>query len=51
MNLNGAKLLRGNGTSYIEQLNVNFTQFPIQTKTFLKKTIKIKVLKQLETCK
>ena len=44
-NLLRAKLLCENGTSYIDELNINFSQIPIQTKTFLKNMIEIKVLK------
>ena len=46
MDLARAKLVCGNQASYIDKLNVIFTQVSIQTKTFLKNTIKIKVIIQ-----
>ena len=33
MDLARAKLLRGKGMSYADELNVNLTQIPIRTKT------------------
>ena len=46
MNLAQSRLLYGNETSCKNKLNVIFTQVPIQTKTFLKNMIEIKVLIQ-----
>ena len=45
MDLASANLLCGKGTSCIDELNVNFIQIPIQTNTFLKHMIEVKVLK------
>lgn len=45
MDLPQAKLTWGIGTSYIDELNVNLTQIPIQAETIFKKTIEIIVLK------
>ena len=36
MDLSRAKLMCGNGKSSVDEINVNFIQIPIQTKTFLK---------------
>ena len=36
MDLSRAKLICGNGKSTVDEINVNFVQIPIQTKTFLK---------------
>ena len=40
-----AKFMCGNRASYVDEINASFTQIPIQTKTFLKKIVEIKVPK------
>ena len=37
--------MSGNRAGYVDEINASFTQIPIQTKTFLKKIVEIKVPK------